>query len=81
MTLTLDNAVGALAFLILGVIEVALARRFLYPPLRRRHERAKLTQTQGIDPGRIMLLVWFQSLVILPVAGFLLGHRLRAMMG
>ncbi|MBI2719543.1 MAG: hypothetical protein HY245_03880 [Rhizobiales bacterium] len=75
------SLLSGFAFLILGVIELALAQRYVYPALRWRHERAKLTQSQGMEPNRIMTLLRVQSLVIMPVLGFLLGDRLKAMMG
>jgi hypothetical protein len=81
MGLSFSSLIGALVFLGAGVLEFALARRSLYPVLRMRHERAKLTQTQGMEPNRIMTLIKVQSLLIMPVAGFLLGSRLKGMLG
>ncbi|WP_146256141.1 hypothetical protein [Aestuariivirga litoralis] len=69
--------VGALLFAALGIAEVALVNRSIYPSLRWRHEKAKLTQSQGLSPSTIMALVKFQSLVLMPVLGFLLGSRLK----
>ncbi len=66
----------ALIFLMLGIFEVMILNRLLYPVLRWRHERAKLTQSQRIRPGLIINALRFQSLVIMPVLGFLLGNRL-----
>ena len=76
-----NGAIGALVFLGIGVLEYALARRSLYPVLRLRYERAKLTQTQGIEPNRIMALIKWQSLLVMPIVGFLLGGRLKGMLG
>ncbi len=76
----MNSLIGALGFLVLGVVELVVAQRTVYPVLRGRHERAKVTQTQGIEPNRIMTLIRFQSLVILPLVGFLLGDRLKEMM-
>ena len=75
----MSGLIGALSFLILGVLELVVVQRTLYPVLRGRHEQAKLTQTQGIEPNRIMSLIRVQSLVILPALGFLLGDRLKEM--
>ena len=69
--------VGALVFLTLGLAEVALVNRSIYPSLRWRYEKAKITQSQGVKPSTIMALVKFQSLVLMPVLGFLLGSRLK----
>ena len=81
MILNPYSLLGALAFLILGIFEVMVLQRMVYPALRWRFEVAKTTQTQGIDPNRIMTLLRVQSLVILPVLGFLLGGRLQAIFG
>ena len=69
--------VGALLFTALGLAELALVNRSVYPALRWRFEKAKLTQSQGVSPSTIMALVKFQSLVLMPVLGFLLGSRLK----
>ena len=75
----MSGLIGALSFLTLGVLELVVVQRTLYPVLRGRHEQDKLTQTQGIEPNRIMSLIRVQSLVILPALGFLLGDRLKEM--
>jgi hypothetical protein len=73
--------IGALAFLVAGLFEVAMFQRLIYPALRRRHETAKLTASQGADPSRYLYLVQFQSLVILPIIGFMLGDRIKSLLG
>ena len=73
--------VGALLFLSIGIAEVALVNRSVYPSLRWRYEKAKLTQSQGVSPSTIMALVKFQGLVLMPVFGFLLGDRMKSMFG
>jgi hypothetical protein len=73
--------VGALAFLGLGVIELAVVNRVVYPSLRWRYEKAKTTQEQGVDPGTIMLLVKIQSLLVLPLLGLFLGDRMKSIFG
>ena len=75
------SLVGALAFLGLGIVELAIVNRALYPSLRWRFEEAKTTQQQGIDPQAILLLVKIQSLVLMPVLGFFLGDRLNSIFG
>ncbi|MFM8745962.1 MAG: hypothetical protein ACKOED_04760 [Aestuariivirga sp.] len=75
--MSFSGLVGALLFLALGIAEMALANRFLYPALRWRHERAKLTQTQGIRPATIMALIKVQSLILLPLIGIVAGERLK----
>lgn len=69
--------IGALVFLVIGIAELALVNHSLYPALRWRYEKAKLTQSQGVKPSTIMALVKFQSLVLLPVVGFVLGSRMK----
>ncbi len=73
----IGGIVGALVFTGLGLAEVALVNRSVYPSLRWRYEKAKTTQSQGVSPATIMALVKFQSLVLLPVLGFLLGNRMK----
>ena len=73
--------IGALVFLVIGLAELALVNRSVYPSLRWRFEKAKLTQSQGIRPSTFMALVKFQSLVLMPVFGFLLGDRMKSLFG
>ncbi len=68
-------AVGVAA-LVVGFLEVLVADRLIYPPIRRRHEMKKVTGRHGIDPTSIMHVVRFQSLVVLPVLGVLFGEFL-----
>ena len=72
---------GAFVFLVLGFVELKLVQRLIYPTLRWRYEDAKVTASQGMDPRRIMSLVKLQSLVLMPILGFLLGDRIRTMFG
>lgn len=66
----------SLAASLAGFIEVVIADRLIYPSMRRRHERRKVIGKQGTDPSVMMHLVRFQSLVILPLLGFLFGEHL-----
>ena len=79
--MSLGAVIGALLFLAIGIAEMALVNRSIYPSLRWRYEKAKLTQSQGVRPSTIMALVQFQSLVLMPVAGFLLGNRMTSIPG
>jgi hypothetical protein len=74
--MTFHSLVGALIFLGLGLIELAVVSRSLYPALRWRFEKAKTTQEQGVNPKTVMLIVKFQSLVLMPIIGFVLGDRM-----
>ncbi len=73
MVFTFNNLVGGLVFLVLGVACLALFRRFIYPVLSARYERAKATATQGRNPAELTRLVYLLGLVALPLLGFLLG--------
>ena len=75
------SPLGALVFLVLGLFELKLVQRLIYPTLRWRYEEAKVTASQGVDPARIMVLVKLQSLVLMPIIGLLFGNRLGAMFG
>ena len=77
----IGGVIGALLFLSLGLAEVALFNRSVYPSLRWRFERAKTTQSQGVSPSTIMALVKFQGLVLMPVVGFLVGDRMKSLFG
>ena len=79
--MSFPGLIGALLFLILGLVEFAVVNRALYPALRWRHEKAKTTQSQGMAPSRIMALVKVQSLIVMPVIGLLLGDRLKSILG
>ena len=73
--------IGALVFLSLGLIELAVVRRAVYPAFRWRYEAAKLTQSQGFRPSRLLALVKIQSLVLMPLAGLFIGARMNSMFG
>jgi len=79
--MTFYSLIGALLFLVLGIVELAVIYRVLYPVLRWRYEKAKTTQTQGVEPNRIMTLVRIQSLIIMPLLGLFLGDRMKAIFG
>ena len=81
MELNPYSLLGGLLFLIVGIFEVMIFQRVVYPNLRWRYEQAKTTQTQGFDPGRIMALVRIQSLVFMPVLGLLLGGFFKSIFG
>ena len=73
----IGGIVGALVFVSIGLAEVALFNHSIYPSLRWRYEKAKTTQSQGVSPATIMALGKFQSLVLMPVVGFVLGSRMK----
>ncbi len=73
MVFSFSNILGALIFLVLGLICLALFRRFIYPVLSARYERAKVTARQKRDPAQLTRLVYLLGLLVLPALGFLLG--------
>ena len=75
-SMNFSNLIVALIFLGVGIIELAVINRSVYPMLRWRHEKAKLTQEQGIDPNRIMTLIKLQSLILMPLLGFFFGKEI-----
>ena len=58
-----------------------MVRRSIYPVLRSRHEKAKLTQAQGRDPNWLVAVVWLQGVVVMPALGFMVGGWLSAAEG
>ncbi len=66
----------AIAFLVMGLIELALFKRAVYPTLRWRYEKAKVTMSQGVRPQLILDLVRVQCIFLLPFIGTLLAMRL-----
>jgi hypothetical protein len=81
MSGTAAGILGAFAFLLIGMAEIVVVRRSVYPVLRWRHEKAKLTQAQGRDPNWLIAAVWFQGVVVMPVLGFVVGGWLAAAEG
>jgi membrane protein YdbS with pleckstrin-like domain len=81
MVLSSYSLLGALIFLVLGIVELVFIRRAIYPALRWRYEVAKTTQSQGLDPARVMSLVRFQSLVLMPLLGLMLGGPIKSILG
>ena len=66
----------ALLFLVMGLAEIALFKRVIYPSLRWRYEKAKATMSTGLKPQLILDLVRVQSLFLLPLVGTFLAMRL-----
>jgi len=75
MTLSLHGIAFALVFLALGLVEVWVFARAVYPMLSHRHEMAKVTYSQGRSPALINIIVRLQALVVLPVLGYFVGAQ------
>jgi hypothetical protein len=69
---------GAFAFLLAGLGLWLVALRAIYPRLKWSHERAKVTGTQGIDPGWYVDAARAVFLALLPLIGFAMGPALFA---
>jgi hypothetical protein len=76
MVFSFGNVIGLLVFTGLGLLVLWIFHRFFYPLLSARHERAKVTATQGRDPAQWSRVIYVVGLVLFPVAGFLLGDML-----
>ena len=76
MTISFYSLLGALAFLVLGIVNLAVFNRFLYPRLSRAHEAAKMNGTPRLSPARLMKWVFVADLVVFPLIGFILGDAL-----
>jgi hypothetical protein len=66
----------ALLFLVMGLAELALFKRVVYPSLRWRYEKAKATMSTGLRPQLILDLVRVQCFFLLPLIGTYLAMRL-----
>ena len=65
-----------LLFMIMGVAELTLFKATIYPSLRWRYEKAKVTMSAGMKPELILELVRVQCLFLLPLIGTFLAMRL-----
>jgi hypothetical protein len=65
---------SAFIFLVIGFVELMIVQTMIYPSLRWRYEKAKVTASQGMDPLRIMTFVKIQSLLLMPVVGYFMGN-------
>ncbi len=76
MTLSPHGLAFAVLFLAIGVVELLVFMRAVYPVLSLRHETAKVTYSQGRSPAFITNIIRLQSLVGMPLLGYLLGAQL-----
>jgi hypothetical protein len=74
MDFSSSNVLGLLIFMALGALCLWTYHRFIYPLLSARHEKAKVTGTQGQDPTKISRIIYLVSLVLFPLIGFLVGN-------
>ncbi len=67
---------GAFGFLAAGLALWLFALRAVYPRLKWAHERAKVTGSQGIDPGVYLDAGRAVCFALLPLIGFAMGPAL-----
>ena len=75
MTLSPQGLAFAVIFLALGVVELFVFMRAVYPVISKRHETQKVTQAQGRSPALITNIVRLQSLVAMPAIGYFVGSQ------
>ena len=75
MTLSLHGVAFAILFLALGLVELYVFMRAVYPLLSQRHETAKVTYSQGRSPAFIVNIIRLQSLIVLPLLGYVVGSQ------
>ncbi len=73
LTFSLYSMAGLLIMMGVGLVNLGVYQRWIYPALRRRHEKAKVTGSHGRDPGTVKLIFKTLALLVLPVLGFLFG--------
>ncbi|HHI82943.1 MAG TPA: hypothetical protein ENJ99_07285 [Rhizobiales bacterium] len=82
MEITFYSFLAAVVMLALGVMEAAIYQRFVYPVHRKRHEKAKLTGTQGRDPSILLAIIKLAAFIVMPVLAFMFGDMiLRPLLG
>jgi hypothetical protein len=70
------SLLGALVFLIAGVIVQVSMQQFVYPLLSAYHERAKYMGRRTVAPSRVMLFMRIVNFLVLPLVGLLAGGSL-----
>lgn len=73
LTFSLYSIAGVLIMLGIGLLNVGIFQHWLYPAMRQRHEKAKVTGSHGRDPGVLKIIIKILALIILPVLGFVFG--------
>jgi hypothetical protein len=68
------SLIGAFAGLLIGLIDVAFASRFIYPSARMRHETAKMNGRRSMAPSTLMGLFQVFGYIVLPIAGYVVAN-------
>jgi hypothetical protein len=75
MTLSAPGLALAVIFLALGVVELYIFMRAIYPAISQRHETRKVTYSHGRSPALITNIIRLQCLVLMPLIGYVLGSQ------
>jgi hypothetical protein len=75
MTLNFYGMGFALIFLAIGLAEVYVYGRAIYPVLSHRHELAKVTYSHGRSPAFVSTIIHLQALIVLPLLGYFVGSQ------
>jgi len=67
------SLLGAAIMLALGLVDMIILSRLLYPALRERHGRALAHGAKAPSPRLVMRLLWLFNLLALPILGFIAG--------
>lgn len=73
LTFSLYSIAGLLITLGIGLVIFGIYQRWIYPELRASHEKAKVTGSQGRDPGLLRHMLRVLLLIVLPALGFAFG--------
>jgi len=73
LTFSPYSIAGLMIMFGIGLFILGMYQRWIYPAARRRHEKAKVTGSQGSDPGLTRTVIKITALLILPALGFLFG--------
>ena len=76
MEFTSLSLLGAFLMLVLGVAEYAMLQKFMYAPLRDRHERDKLTGKQKADPAVFWNMARAMLFLVMPLVGLVFGDAI-----
>ena len=76
LTFSLYSIAGLLIMLGIGLVNLGIYQRWIYPLMRLRHEKAKVTGSHGRDPGVMKITIKIAGLIIMPALGYLFGDPL-----
>ncbi|MGI9484041.1 MAG: hypothetical protein ACR2OR_16960 [Hyphomicrobiales bacterium] len=68
------SLLGAVAGLLIGIIDVAVASRFIYPAVRMRYETAKAHGRKGLSPSAMMSFLQITGYIVFPIIGIVIAN-------